>query len=134
MRADGRKIGTVTLQGKSDVAVARREVGKIMDGLSAKPIRKTRFVTAVSEIARNTVVHGGGGVLTIFVHERPPAVSVTCSDEGAGIADISVAMQDGYSTARSMGRGLGGARRLVDDFEIESGEGRGTTVRMLGGV
>lgn len=117
-----------------DVAAARRAVGRAMDEMRSRAIRKTRFVTAVSEVARNAVVHGGGGRLVIFAHDAPPRISVVCEDRGRGIADVELAMADGYTTAGSMGRGLGGARRLVDAFEIESAPGRGTVVRLMGPV
>lgn len=130
--AGGRLVGTVDLKTTGDIVAARHAVSKRMDELRAKPIRKTRFVTAVSEIARNTVVHGGGGLMKIYVHERPKSISVICEDQGRGIADLDAALRDGFTTAGSMGHGLGGAKRLADGFEIVSEAGRGTTVRLLG--
>ncbi|WP_370161042.1 ATP-binding protein, partial [Limimaricola soesokkakensis] len=109
---------------------ARIAVSKAMDALGARALRKTRFVTAVSEIARNALDHGGGGVLEIYRLDRPRRIMIRCSDQGPGIADIDQAMTDGFSTARSMGKGLGGARRLVDAFRIESRVGAGTTIEM----
>lgn len=128
----GRLHETITLASDRDVVKARRAVSKAMDGLNAGALRKTRLVTAVSEIARNAVVHAGGGELRIFRHEHPLSLSVICEDSGPGIADIPLALSDGYSTAGSLGRGLGGARRLVSEFEIDSVVDSGTTVRMLG--
>nr|WP_306467257.1 ATP-binding protein [Limimaricola sp. G21655-S1] len=113
-----------------DVAAARIAVSKAMDALGARALRKTRFVTAVSEIARNALDHGGGGVLEIYRLDRPRRIMIRCIDQGPGIADIDQAMTDGFSTARSMGKGLGGARRLVDAFRIESRVGAGTTIEM----
>ncbi|EYD71110.1 Anti-sigma B factor RsbT [Limimaricola hongkongensis DSM 17492] len=101
-----------------------------MDALGARALRKTRFITAVSEIARNALEHGGGGVMEIYNLERPRRIMIRCRDEGPGIADIDQAMVDGFSTARSMGKGLGGARRLVAAFRIESRPGAGTTIEM----
>lgn len=129
---DGRPVETVTLASDRDVALARKAVSRAMDAIRARTIRKTRFVTAVSEIARNAVAHGGGGSLSIYAHEAPPRISVTCEDRGRGIEDVERALTDGYTTAGSMGRGLGGAKRLADGFEIDSVPGRGTIVRMLG--
>ena len=93
-------------------------------------VDQTKVVTAASELARNTVQHGGGGVLTIdVVHEGSRAgLSLTFSDEGPGIPDIDRAMQDGYTTAGGLGLGLSGARRLSQGFTITSAPGRGTTV------
>ncbi|MGR3593582.1 MAG: ATP-binding protein [Limimaricola soesokkakensis] len=122
--------GRVELRQERDVAAARIAVSKAMDALGARALRKTRFVTAVSEIARNALDHGGGGVLEIYRLDRPRRIMIRCSDQGPGIANIDQAMTDGFSTARSMGKGLGGARRLVDAFRIESRVGAGTTIEM----
>lgn len=87
-------------------------------------------MTAASELARNTLVHGKGGTVTIIEVERDgrAGIKLIFADEGPGIPDIARAMEDGYSTAKSMGLGLGGARRLVNDFEITSSVNGGTTV------
>ena len=131
---NGRLVETITLASDRDVAQARKAVSRAMDDLKARPVRKTRFVTAVSEIARNAVKHGGGGRLRIYAHQPADRISVLCEDHGPGIADIGQALVDGYTTGGGMGRGLGGARRLVDTFDIESRPGRGTTVRMTGTI
>lgn len=128
----GDLFGSVPLETDRDVARARKEVSKAMDALSARASRKTRFVTAVSEIARNAVMHGGGGTLSVYVDRDKPRIAIVCTDRGPGIADVGNAMEDGYSTAGSMGRGLGGARRLVESFTLESAPGQGTTVTMVG--
>ena len=120
----------VELRQERDVAAARIAVSRAMDAMGARALRKTRFVTAVSEIARNALDHGGGGVLEVYRLERPLRIMSRCRDEGPGIADLDQAMTDGFSTARSMGKGLGGARRLVEAFRIESRPGSGTTVEM----
>jgi serine/threonine-protein kinase RsbT len=93
-------------------------------------VNQTKLVTAVSELARNAVVHGGGGEVVI----EPVAdgvvrgVRLVISDTGPGIPDIAQALADGYSTGHGLGLGLGGARRLVDEFSLESAPGQGTTV------
>lgn len=122
--------GRVELRQERDVAASRIAVSKAMDALGARALHKTRFVTAVSEIARNALDHGGGGVIEIYRFEHPRRIIIRCSDKGPGIADIEQAMTDGFSTARGMGKGLGGARRLVDAFRIESRPGAGTTIDM----
>lgn len=130
---NGRLVTTVKLVTDRDVTRARRAVAEAFDTAGARAIRKTRFVTAVSEIARNAVMHGGGGEISVFVHDgRPARISVLCVDQGQGIDDLQQALRDGFSSAGSMGKGLGGARRLVDEFEIQSTAETGTAVRMIG--
>jgi len=118
------------LNDDSDVAAARkhtRELG-LLSGLS--PTGVEELVTAVSEIARNILVHAGRGELLLEVasEEGQPALIVTARDEGPGIADLEDALKDGYSTGHGLGFGLPGARRLVDAFQIQSALGSGTTV------
>lgn len=94
---------------------------------------RTKFVTAASELARNTLVHGKGGTLTIVEVNQGgrTGLKLVFEDSGPGIPDIDRALQDGYSTAKSMGLGLGGARRLVNEFEITSTVGQGTRVSIV---
>lgn len=117
---------------ESDLVVARRRVRELgmQQGLSAPAIEA--LATAVTEIARNTMVHAGGGemVLCTSADLRRRGVLVTLRDEGVGIANLDQAMQDGYSTKNGLGLGLPGARSLVDEFEIESDPGRGTSITM----
>ena len=104
-----------------------------MKAKGARDLMQTRFVTAVSEISRNAVTHGGGGRLTIYEMADNRRIGVECTDEGNGIADIDAALVDGFSTGKgSMGRGMGGAKRLAEEFMIESTVGKGTVVRMIG--
>ena len=130
---DGRKVASVRLDGDRAVARARKKVSDIMQDMGARPTMQTRFVTAVSEIARNAVVHGGGGTLDIFRFSGDRLIGVAVSDHGPGIADLDAAFEDGFTTMRgSMGRGLGGARRLAREIEVESSPGTGTIVRLVG--
>ncbi|ETX11971.1 hypothetical protein OCH239_18895 [Roseivivax halodurans JCM 10272] len=115
-----------------DVFRARQAVGRAMDALGAKVIRKTRLVTAVSEIFRNALIYGGSAVVRIYCDAEDRMVWVDCSDNGPGIADMTLAMSDGYTSGRGLGRGLGGAKRLADEFEIVSEPGVGTQVRLAG--
>ena len=96
-------------------------------------VETVQVVTAISEIARNCVVHGHGGSISIYsTHTQgKDGLRIIVMDRGPGIIDIDRAMQDGYSTAGSLGIGLAVARRLTDEFEIESAVGKGTTVRMV---
>ena len=93
-------------------------------------VNQTKLVTAVSELARNAVVHGGGGEVRIepVAEGSVPGVRLVISDTGPGIRDIQQALADGHSTGHGLGLGLGGARRLVDEFSIDSTPGQGTTV------
>jgi len=123
---------SMPIRHESDLVVARRRVRELgrQQGLPAPAIEA--LATAVTEIARNTVVHAGGGEMVVgaVADTRRRGVLVRMRDEGHGIADLDRAMQDGYSTKGGLGLGLPGARSLVDEFEIESGPGRGTTITM----
>jgi serine/threonine-protein kinase RsbT len=93
-------------------------------------VDQTKFVTAASELARNTLLYGGGGDahLSVLVNGARKGLRVSFVDQGAGIADIERALQDGFTSGSGLGLGLGGARRLSDEFEIHSQPGKGTTV------
>jgi len=95
-------------------------------------VGQTKLITAASELARNVLRYAGRGVMTIerVQHGGRVGLRARFEDEGPGIADLELAMQDGYSTYNSMGVGLSGARRLVDDFRIESELGAGTVVEI----
>ena len=120
----------IVLANGDDVAHARRMALRAMEAIGTGLTKRTKFATAVSEIARNAVMHGGGGRLEItIVRDRLVAeVVAVCSDEGPGIPHPDEAMRDGFSSGGGLGFGLGGARRLVDRFEIDTGPGRGTKV------
>lgn len=93
-------------------------------------VDQTKFVTAASELARNTLLYGGGGdaTLSVLLNGTRKGLKLTFVDQGAGIPDIERAMQDGFTSGSGLGLGLGGARRLCDEFEIQSEPGKGTTV------
>jgi serine/threonine-protein kinase RsbT len=95
-------------------------------------IDQTKLVTAVSELARNTVVHGGGGEMEAGIARDDARVGVwaTFVDHGPGIADLDQALTAGYTTGQGLGLGFGGARRLVHEFDVRSVPGEGTTVRV----
>jgi serine/threonine-protein kinase RsbT len=115
---------------EKDIIIARRLARKIADELDFSIVDQTRIATAVSEITRNALVHGGGGSMKICRLRKENGLEIIVSDEGSGIPDIKQAMRDGYSTGNSLGLGLGGAKRLMDEFEIESKLGKGTRVIM----
>jgi serine/threonine-protein kinase RsbT len=93
-------------------------------------VDQTKLVTAASELARNTVIYGGGGtvLLEALNDSNRRGLRLTFVDHGPGIPDIERAMKDGYTTGAGLGLGLGGAKRLVNDFDITSGPGEGTRV------
>jgi serine/threonine-protein kinase RsbT len=90
----------------------------------------TKFVTAASELARNTVIHGGGGTveLQLLSENGRRGLRAVFEDRGPGIPDLELAMRDGYTTGTGLGLGLGGAKRLVNDFEVFSRPGEGTRI------
>jgi serine/threonine-protein kinase RsbT len=93
-------------------------------------VDQTKIVTAASELARNTVVHGGGGMARVEIvrDTTKRGLRLTFEDHGPGIRDIDLAMKDGYTSGGGLGLGLGGAKRLSNEFEIESRLGEGTRV------
>jgi serine/threonine-protein kinase RsbT len=116
----------------SDVGWARRTALELASALDFTPARAGALATAVTEIARNIVVHAGRGTLSFapVTDGMREGIVTVARDEGPGIADIARAMQDGFSTAGSLGLGLSGAKRLVDEFAIESAPGAGVTITM----
>jgi serine/threonine-protein kinase RsbT len=120
----------VDIRSSQQLAIARNLVRALAQRLGFPLVDTTKFVTAASELGRNVLVHGGGGTMSIAQVERDGrcGVRLVFADQGKGIADIAQALTDGFSTTRSMGVGLGGARRLVNEFELTSAPGAGTTV------
>lgn len=114
----------------AELGGARRLVHEWATRLAFSSLACTRLVTAASELGRNALVHGGGGEMAMdeLLQGARPGLQLQFRDQGRGIENIPQAMTDGFSTARSLGLGLGGARRLVDEFEITSSPGRGTQV------
>ena len=123
----------IGLRSTDDIIKARQLVRDC--AVFAGPLagRSNQIVTAASELARNTLVHGGGGEMCLqAVHEGTRrGVQVTFTDQGPGIADVELAMTDGYTTRGGLGLGLSGSKRLVNEFAIESKPGKGTTVRIV---
>jgi serine/threonine-protein kinase RsbT len=121
---------TVAIRTPEELNSARRLVMEWATQLAFSIVERTKFVTAASELARNTLVHGLGGEMSIreLLEGARPGLQLEFRDQGPGISDIQRALADGYSTAKSLGLGLGGARRLVSEFEIISLPGQGTTI------
>jgi serine/threonine-protein kinase RsbT len=123
-------VETMPLRTSDDVVRARQAVRACAVGAGFSLIDQTKIVTAASEIARNTVDYGGGGEMRVEVLKEGPrrGVRLTFTDQGPGIADISLAMRDGYTTSNGLGLGLSGAKRLCNEFDIKSKPGQGTAV------
>ncbi len=127
------KSESIPLRTGEDVVLARQHVRRLTQELGFSLVDQTKMVTAVSELARNTVTHGGGGALMSEVLDEGPrrGLRLTFEDHGPGIADIQQAMKDGYTTSGGLGLGLGGARRLSNEFAITSTPGHGTRVTIV---
>ena len=123
----------VAIASDSDVVAARREARALASELNFTSTDITLLATAISEIARNITTYAGEGeiVLSVVQNDDRAGIRVVARDEGPGIRDVERAMEDGYSTGSGMGLGLPGARRLTDEFSIDSRPGQGTTVVMV---
>jgi serine/threonine-protein kinase RsbT len=115
---------------QSDVVRVRHAVRSVAIELGFSVVDQTKIVTAASELARNTLVHGLGGhcVIEVLQQDGRTGLKLSFHDEGPGIADIQLALKDGYTSGGGMGLGLGGAKRLMNEFEILSTPGQGTRV------
>ncbi len=113
-----------------DIVIARTLARDTAKALGFGAIDQARIATAVSELARNIFLYAGSGAVTVKGLDRNgrKGIEIVCDDQGPGIANIDLVMQDGYSTSRGMGMGLPGAKRLMDEFDIRSSEGEGTTI------
>ena len=115
---------------EQDVVPLRNRVKEYGVKIGMSILNQTKLITATSELVRNLLKYGGGGrvVIESVSNGRENGVRVTFIDNGPGIADIDLAMKDGYSTGKSLGLGLPGTKRLVNEFDIKSELGNGTTV------
>jgi serine/threonine-protein kinase RsbT len=122
----------VPLRSEHDIVLARQLVRRLTQELGFSLVDQTKMVTAASELARNALVYGGGGLMRCELRDDDGrrGLTLTFSDEGPGIADMQAAMTDGWSSGTGLGMGLSGARRLVNQFEIDSRVGAGTRVRI----
>jgi serine/threonine-protein kinase RsbT len=121
----------IPINSESDIVLARQQGRNLAARLGASTTAMTLIATAISELARNIVqyAHEGEIVLSVVEDDRR-GIQIVARDQGPGIPDLELAMRDGYSTAGSLGLGLPGARRLMDEFAIDSEVGKGTTVSM----
>jgi serine/threonine-protein kinase RsbT len=116
-----------------DVVRVRQVVRAQASAARLSLVDQTKLITAASELARNTLVHGGSGLARVETVQRDGkrGVKAVFTDTGPGIADVEKALTDGYTTGSGLGLGLGGSRRLVDDFALETAVGQGTTVTVI---
>ena len=129
MAADAR----VAIRTDADVVTARQEARTMGAALGFSSTDLTLLATAISEVARNITTYAGEGeVLLRVLHDSGRAgIEVVANDEGPGITNVELAMQDGYTTGNGLGLGLPGTRRLVDEFELETEPGVGTRIRLV---
>ncbi len=125
-----RSSGTQPVLIEQDVVLARQTARKLAQECGMRLIDLTKMVTAVSELARNTMVYGGGGDMDwqIIEDNMRTGLRITFRDEGPGIPDLKLAMTDGWTSGNGMGLGLTGAKRLVDEFELDTAPGAGTRI------
>ena len=118
------------VRSSTDVVLVRQAVRNLATALGFSLVDQTKVVTAASELARNTLEHGGGGTASLQQLEEGnrKALRMIFEDKGPGISDLKLAMTDGYTTANGMGLGLSGSKRLVNEFDLWSQPGQGTRV------
>jgi serine/threonine-protein kinase RsbT len=124
------KTDTMLIRSSTDIVLIRQAVRKWSVELGFSLVDQTKMITAASELARNSLDYGGGGQVQLEMVENGTkrGLRLTFSDQGPGIPDIELALKDGYTSGSGMGLGLGGAKRLVNTFEISSTVGQGTRV------
>ncbi|WP_106401701.1 ATP-binding protein [Actinocorallia populi] len=117
----------------SDVVQVRQMIRTLAQQCRLSLVDQTKFITAASELARNTLVYGGGGTVRAGAVEKGVrrGVAAVFADEGPGIADVELAMTDGWTSGGGLGLGLSGTRRLVDEFDLVTEVGAGTTVTII---
>jgi len=124
------KSETLPVRTEQDIVVVRQTVRKLAQKASFSLVDQTKIVTAASELARNTVVHGGGGSMQweVIQDGGRTGLRLTFEDQGPGISNLEFAMMDGWTTGAGLGMGLSGSKRLVNEFEIFSEPNKGTRV------
>ena len=128
-----RESGSQEVVVEQDVVIARQTVRKLSTQCGMRLVDMTKFITAASELARNTVIYGGGGQMEWDVLENGTrkGLRLRFRDDGPGIADLTLAMSDGWTSGNGLGLGLSGAKRLVDQFDIETAPGQGTRITIV---
>jgi len=119
----------VPIKSEPDVVTVRRRVREVAAQLGLSLVDQTKIITAASELARNTIIYGGGGSMEMQTLNGPRVgLRLTFEDHGPGIPDVDLALRDGFTTGSGLGLGLGGSKRLVNEFEIVSRPGEGTRI------
>jgi serine/threonine-protein kinase RsbT len=124
---------TMPLRTDEDVVALRRHVRERAVAIALSLVDQTKLVTAASELARNTIKYGGGGVVHLDAMDdgMRRGVGLVFVDDGPGIPDLELALRDGYTTGGGLGLGLSGSKRLVDEFDLDSRPGEGTAVVVI---
>jgi serine/threonine-protein kinase RsbT len=124
------KHDTLPARSETDVVLVRQAARKWAAELGFSLVDQTKIVTAASELARNTLIHGGGGTVRLeaLTEGIRKGLRLTFADQGPGIPDVELALKDGYTTGTGLGLGLSGAKRLMTEFDILSRVGKGTRV------
>lgn len=124
---------SLPLRNEQDVVIARQAVRRLSQDLGFSIVDQTKLVTAASELARNAVVYGAGGMVEweVVADGARSGLRLRFIDQGPGIDNVEQAMKDGWSSGTGLGLGLSGAKRLVNEFAIDSAPGRGTTVTIV---
>ncbi|GEO03181.1 anti-sigma regulatory factor [Adhaeribacter aerolatus] len=124
---------TLAIQREPDVIYFRNKAKEYAVKIGMSMVGQTKLITAASELVRNMLryANGGNAILEIVIRNNVKGVRLTFTDKGPGIKDVKQAMQDGFSTGRSLGLGLPGAKRLSNEFDIKSEVGKGTTVTII---
>ena len=125
--------GEAPLRSEHDIVFARQQVRRLTQELGFSLVDQTKMVTAASELARNAYIYGGGGAMIweLVQNGSRNGLKLLFADEGPGIPDMNLAMTDGWTSGKGLGMGLTGAKRLVNDFEIDSRVGVGTRVTIV---
>lgn len=127
------KTETIAIQSSADVVLVRQAVRQLAIEIGFGLVDQTKIVTAASELARNTLDYGGGGTMKLETLQEGArrGLKLTFEDQGPGIPDVELALRDGFTTGGGLGMGLGGAKRLSNEFEIKSVVGEGTWVTIV---
>ena len=133
MTGIAQRFEVLPIRESSDVVFVRQRVRLWAIELKLSLVDQTKVVTAASELGRNTLEHGGGGELEIAEVSNGVrrGIRLTFSDQGPGIEDVKQALTDGFTSKQGMGLGLGGSKRLMNEFEIRTAPGKGTTVIVI---
>jgi serine/threonine-protein kinase RsbT len=133
MTGDASGPDEITIRADEDVVRVRQLVRAYALRIKLSLVDQTKLVTATSELARNTLIYGGGGTASVeeVANGHRKGVRATFHDDGPGIPDVTVALADGWSSGTGLGLGLGGAKRLVDQFDLATEVGRGTEITVV---